>query len=378
MPHTSPFRSLRVCYCIGKLRFSGGVKVLFQHVRILRSLGCDASLFTKSYSGLEELYGIKAQMVERFDHKSLGNPQIVVATVPEDVKEVWKEFSRRDTRVVHLIQGMYLANIDYDIREFKNIPKYRDSWIRYLLKRRHYEKKRKSVASLYRLDTIKVAVSETIKEEVESTTRKECHLVPNGVDRTIFYPRGKPMSFEPENTVRILSTGPATVKIKAIEDVLSAVRILKSKGLKVGLTRVSYTPETEEEKRTGVVDEYLENLTEEEMAEVYINSHILMLPSVEGEGFSLPPVEAMSCGLPCILTKIDTHLAYDRIRDYAYFVPPHSPAAMAEAVEKIIGDEALRKGLIKGGFRVAERYSLEETGRRLDDLFRRLIDADTR
>jgi len=83
------------------------------------------------------------------------------------------------------------------------------------------------------------------------------------------------------------------------------------------------------------------------------NSHL--------EGFPLPPLEAMACGTPVVLTDSGG------VRDYvipdgnAVMVEPRKPLLMAEVIERVIKDRTLRERLRKTGFETAKRFDIKYT-----------------
>jgi glycosyltransferase involved in cell wall biosynthesis len=194
-----------------------------------------------------------------------------------------------------------------------------------------------------------------------------CLLVPNGVNREVFHPKQAESDYT--GTLTILSVGNYTIEYKRIPDVHEAVRILKRRGVPVRLVRVSPAPIPDEERETGAADEYRVRIPEAEIAELYRDCHFYISPSTEIEGFGLPPVEAMSCGTPVILTRVSPFLAFDEPHDYARFVEVYRPEQIADAVMELARDDAKRSGLIRRGFEVAEKYSLKRTG----DLLEKII-----
>lgn len=84
---------------------------------------------------------------------------------------------------------------------------------------------------------------------------------------------------------------------------------------------------------------------------------LLVLPSV-AEGFGMVLIEAMAAGVPVVATKVPG------IRDVVVdgqtgiLVPPQSPAALAQAIGRVIGDIKLRAQLVAAGRRdVIRRFS---------------------
>ncbi|KKR21405.1 MAG: glycosyl transferase, group 1 [Candidatus Moranbacteria bacterium GW2011_GWA2_39_41] len=73
------------------------------------------------------------------------------------------------------------------------------------------------------------------------------------------------------------------------------------------------------------------------------------------EGFGLPPLEAMSKGVPVISS--DHPCMREMLGESAYFFDGLSVDSIAQAMLRIISDEKLRKELIEKGFEQTKKYS---------------------
>ena len=114
--------------------------------------------------------------------------------------------------------------------------------------------------------------------------------------------------------------------------------------------------------------EYLMGLTEEEMAMLYNCADVFVLPSC-GEGFGLPILEAMACGVPVIGTefsaipeiigdagltvRIAEYICWDRTLAWAAVIDTED---LAEKLAKLYYDEKLRKQLGRKGVKRAALY----------------------
>lgn len=78
---------------------------------------------------------------------------------------------------------------------------------------------------------------------------------------------------------------------------------------------------------------------------------VLVSPSSEAEGFGLPPLEAMACGVPTVLTDIPSYRSFASPADYALFVPVGDVGKMADAIVEISDNMGLRYQLIKEGWK---------------------------
>lgn len=324
-------------------------------------MGFEASLLTRNVQAdnLRELNLFEKPILLKND-ADFPACDLYVATLYSDVREL---YVKRGGRVAHLCQGY--EPIDYESRikgevitekysrkGLLSLWRYADKW---KFKRRIME-----IESIYALPTAKAAVSRHLVELIEKRFGQSCFLIRNGIDPTIFYP-GRGRTWGEHGKIKILSVGPINVGFKGIPDTLQAVKILKEKGVQIEFIRVSPHPPSAREELGKVVDRYYMNLKEREMGELYRNVDIHITSSLEGEGFGLPAMEALACGVPSILTEISSYKNFDEKRDFAYFVPVHRPDRIAEGVLALIRNQELRERCRKRGLEVAKRFTLEKT-----------------
>jgi glycosyltransferase involved in cell wall biosynthesis len=98
-------------------------------------------------------------------------------------------------------------------------------------------------------------------------------------------------------------------------------------------------------------------VADEELPALYRGAEIFVYPS-RFEGFGIPIVEAMACGVPCV---VSSHPSLDEAcGDAAVRADPESPEAFAEAIDRALGDRDL---LVSRGLVHASRFNWLETGR---------------
>ena len=101
-------------------------------------------------------------------------------------------------------------------------------------------------------------------------------------------------------------------------------------------------------------------------------ARLLAYPSLY-EGFGLPPLEAMSLGVPVVTTTAGA--IPEVVGESALMVAPRNPAALAEALLAVATDGTTRERLIPAGLERAGLFSWQRSGRELADLYRLLAAA---
>jgi glycosyltransferase involved in cell wall biosynthesis len=363
---------MKIGYFISNIAISGGIKVVIQHVKILKEMGYDTILISRSIEQEWEIpEGVVISKSDKFEN--IPDCDVYVGTYFSDVEYLVKNVTGK---VVHLCQGYepikYMARIKGEFLPEKYERGNLLSALKHYSEIIKYKRKIKKAESVYALPTVKAAVSRHLVEIIEEKYKHTCHLIQNGIDHRVFYPDEKRI-WGGNGSVRILSIGSMPVGFKGIHDTLDAVKILKERGTHVELFRVSPKPPSRKELNEQIVDKFYTGLKEKDMANLYRNVDIYISSSVDVEGFGLPAMEALASGVPSILTEISSYKNFDKEKDFAYFVPIHRPDKIVEGVLTFIENKKLRENCIKEGFRVAKNYTLQTTKNHLFNFINKLV-----
>lgn len=96
----------------------------------------------------------------------------------------------------------------------------------------------------------------------------------------------------------------------------------------------------------------------EDLIRLYQNASVFVYPSLE-EGFGLPPLEAMACGIPTIATE--TSSLKENLSGAALLVPPDDATTLAEALAAVLKRPEWRADLAARGLARAREFPWEIT-----------------
>jgi glycosyltransferase involved in cell wall biosynthesis len=110
-----------------------------------------------------------------------------------------------------------------------------------------------------------------------------------------------------------------------------------------------------------------------DVSAVWAQAHIAVLPS-RREGLPLSLVEAASCGRPLVATDVPGCREIARHGVNAFLVPLNDAAALADAIDRLAQDPALRRRFGAAGRHiVVEEFSSRMLKRNLVQLYNSLI-----
>ncbi len=233
---------------------------------------------------------------------------------------------------------------------------------------------------IWRKASALVACSEGLKTRaLKFLPSADIEVIPNGVDLELFHPaqesekslKAGPSSGESSSpslsisrfkleasAVRLLTVGRLSAT-KRMPLLIETVALLRSEGCKAHLTVVGGGP-LESELRRSLSDKDLRQAVtlmgrcaNEDMPRLY-RQHDLYLSASMQEGMSNAMLEAMASGLPIVTTRCEG--VDELISDNGVVVEEPTPAALADAVRKLIGDPQTRKAMSLAARKKAERF----------------------
>jgi glycosyltransferase involved in cell wall biosynthesis len=251
------------------------------------------------------------------------------------------------------------------------------SWQRRLSLRRWYgfvAMQKRVVRRLPRLITVSGSSARDICAQMGARPH-QLAVVPVGVD-TAHY---RPLPEVARVPGRIMTTASADVPLKGLLPLIEAVAKVRTERpaelVVVGQPREgSVVPATVERLGLEGAVHLVGAVDDARMVELWAEAEVAVVPSLY-EGFSLPAIEAMACGVPLVATTggaLPEVVGSDG--ETALLVPPGDPGALAGAIGRLLDDPALRARIgAAGRARVLERFTWQATARATVAQYRRAI-----
>lgn len=179
-------------------------------------------------------------------------------------------------------------------------------------------------------------------------------IVHSGLDEVFFRDDRTAATEGDEGPATLLFVGDPIGR-KGWAEFLEAWRRLREERPGLGFVLVCRTPPEEGLPEGGTVRV---GLSDEEVADEYRRASVYVCAS-HAEGWGLPALEAMAVGTPVVTTLHGGCEAYVQEGVNCLTAPVGDAVALQAAVARILADAELRKRLIRGGRKTAERYTWE-------------------
>jgi glycosyltransferase involved in cell wall biosynthesis len=137
-----------------------------------------------------------------------------------------------------------------------------------------------------------------------------------------------------------------------------------------GAKWIGYEPVFEAIAAEGVENAVIHVGRAERLELLYNGASLFAFPSIY-EGFGLPPLEAMACGVPVIASNATS--IPEVVGDAGFLVNPMDDVEMCEGMRRILEDDALRQELRDKGLARSRAFTWHETAKRFVDGLQRAV-----
>jgi len=231
----------------------------------------------------------------------------------------------------------------------------------------HPEWYRKSFATWYRLilpiliKRVRVIFtpSQYVKQKVmKRFAVKNVVITPNGVDTTRFYPEAWQSSHDlPEKF--ILFVGSLQPR-KNIQVLFRAWNEIKNEFLNMWLVIAGNTGTVFANNNLSTIERvrFLGYVSDNDLPGIYAKATTFVLPSID-EGFGLPALEAMACGVPVIVS--DGGALQETVGDAALIFKAMDSNCLSKVIREYLNDQDMHSSLVARGAERVKQFSWQKS-----------------
>lgn len=237
-------------------------------------------------------------------------------------------------------------------------------------------------ANLNAADAV-TAISRSVQNELDCMPANRVVRIPNGVHRAQFGAGDSRFLRErlglDSDTIILLSVGRNHVK-KGYDYGIKAVADLRDR---LGIHNVHYavigkltTQHKELVASLNIGDQVslIEELAPSDIIECYRSADIFFSPSII-EGLSLVSIEAISCGLPVVVTNVPGNADIVDDTNAGLIVESENPSSMADGLAKLVSNHQQRAALAEVALRESERYDWKSVAEQYLELYQLVVEG---
>ena len=226
-----------------------------------------------------------------------------------------------------------------------------------------------------------MSTSKVMALEAQKYTNKEMIITPFGVDTKLFHPFDEKKQ---KNQRTVIGTVKALEENYGIEMLIRAFKQLYNENKNISLEIAGEGSQKEFLKSLCgqlEVEEavtFLGKLQTNEVVEAFNRFHIAVFPSIR-ESFGVAAVEAQACGTPVVVSEAEGLVEVTEESKTSIIVRERSEEAYAEAINKLISDNALRIEMgINARRHAIEKFDLENNFKKVKDIYENLVSSGGR
>lgn len=326
---------------------SGGMNVIYNHVRELKLLGNDVYIYKP----------VKASNLKRYKYNYINKIHQIYCTFKSLYSFL---FSRKsvDDHFVLSIKDKYIRNADVIIAT---------SWdSAYLVDKLESAKGKKFYfiqgfevwdnkemgLNSYKLSLNKIVVSSWINEQLQKCLKLgPFPIVLSGLDCSCFYNNQKDYKLN-GGIIKCLMLN-HQLEQKGVIYGIKAFEYVKSKYPNIELRMFGMCKQNE---LINNYYDYYENPTPNKLRKLYCETDIFIFPSIE-EGWGLTPLEAMACKCAIVGTNTGFVLDLGKHGENMMVSEAKDYQSMADNIIELIENAVLRKKISENGYNMIQHYN---------------------
>jgi phosphatidylinositol alpha-mannosyltransferase len=161
---------------------------------------------------------------------------------------------------------------------------------------------------------------------------------------------------------------------KGFDILLEAYAQLRRRRSDVRLVAVGEGPQREGYERQvdsfGIPDVlFCGRVSNEMLPRYYTSADVFCSPATGGESFGIVLLEAMASGVPVLASAIPGFTAVIEAGQDGLLVPPKQPRVWAQAIDALLNDDDLCRGMSANGLRTAQQYDWHRVADSILDVY---------
>ncbi|OAZ50929.1 glycosyltransferase family 4 protein [Paenibacillus polymyxa] len=316
-----PKQNIHIVYVIGHVNVCGGNKIILEHANGLKRLGTQISII--SHFPKPDWFPIDVNYIKIPFQVNIAqfipDCDVIVATYWDQINVC---VDACIAPVVYFEQGDF--HLFTDVSEELSI----------------------TLNHLFALPAYITTVSERVSRIIESKYKRRPKVFHNALNRNVFYEKSS-NSLEAR---KMIVVGSDRVEFKGIDELKQVHKNIVNRGY--DLDFVWITP-NEPLQPYGQV--YI-NPPQTKIAELYRDAYVYVSGS-HYESFSLPPLEAMACGTPVVVTDSNGVMEYAVNEHNSLVTNVRDIQGITDQVIRLLNDEELYRKLKKNGIDTANSFS---------------------
>lgn len=203
----------------------------------------------------------------------------------------------------------------------------------------HWSGQKALVKDSYRLPLHHAAISRWLQEMMQAESGRPVQLLPLAIDTERFFRQTSVQERAAFSVIALYSEE----KRKGSSYVLLALEQLRNSYPLLQATLFGVYP------RPASLPGWIRYHQRPSDLVALYNAHAIFISGSLGEGWALPPAEAMACGCAVVCTDIGGHADYAFQEQTALLVPVQESAAIAKAVQRLFEQETFRFAMAERG-----------------------------
>lgn len=332
---------------------AGGYKVVYQYANYL-SNNNDVNIYYDSRKGDNSL------RVNKYVAFLLR--KIICNSEPR-----WFNLSKKvKKKLIWEISKLYIEPADITICtsidtmiEYNKIREENEFVVHFIQGHENWFFKEEEVNNVYKLNTVKIVVSNWLKEKVLPFSKNDVYVVKNGVDNSIFF-ENKLYNRKHHSIAFMYSES----KLKNSQLSIEVISELKKRYDDLKVTAFSVHPRN---KCIPEWVEYIEKASEREVARI-LNEHEVFLCTSNFEGYGLPGLEAMACGCVLVSTDCKGVMEYGINKENSLISPIKDKDSLVKNIIDVFEDDILKNKILNESRKVSCELSLNKCQRNFEEV----------